>query len=98
MGKPHSVSAQGNTEYLNYNLDNKRMGDRREYCIRLVGNKVEAFGEKSEFTTTKFLVPIAVVSTGSNTPAVVVPVSQNLTNKAGTNVLSSLAPAAQPKN
>ncbi len=54
MGVPHSISAQGEAEYLTYNLIVKRMGERRAYGVRLVNGRVEAFGEAADFGTGKF--------------------------------------------
>ncbi|HYE30137.1 MAG TPA: outer membrane protein assembly factor BamE [Methylomirabilota bacterium] len=54
MGKPHAVSAQGHVEYLTYNLVNRGGGDMQPYTVRLINDRVEAFGEKSDFSTAKF--------------------------------------------
>lgn len=49
LGRPHAVAAQGGVEYLTYNLLNKGVGDMKEYAVKVVAGRVEAFGEKSDF-------------------------------------------------
>jgi len=61
LGRPHSTSAQGETEYLSYNLINKGGGDLREYTVKLVHGAVESFGERTDYGTARWL--------GTNSPA-----------------------------
>jgi hypothetical protein len=49
LGRPHGVAAQGNVEYLTYNLLNKGVGDMKEYAVKVVDGRVLSFGEKSDF-------------------------------------------------
>jgi hypothetical protein len=49
LGKPHAVTAAGDTEYLTYNLLNKGVGDMKEFAVKLVGGRVESYGEKADF-------------------------------------------------
>jgi hypothetical protein len=57
MGKPASVSAQGNFEYLNFALsetdDQAFVGVTVPYYVRLVNGKVESFGRMGDFDSTK---------------------------------------------
>lgn len=57
MGKPVSISAQGNSEYLNYKLsetdDDAFMGWTRPYYVRLINGRVESFGRTGDFNSTK---------------------------------------------
>lgn len=57
MGKPTSVSAQGDSEYLNYALsetDNDAFyGWTKPYYVRLVNGKVESYGRTGDFDSTK---------------------------------------------
>ena len=57
IGSPVSVSAQGNTEYLNYALsetgDQAFYGFTRPYFVRVVDGKVESFGRMGDFDSTK---------------------------------------------
>jgi hypothetical protein len=73
LGRPHSVSAQGDTEYLNYNLIAKGVGDRREYSIRLVNGRVESFAEKADYGPARLAPQTPLVKaasiTSTNTPA-----------------------------
>lgn len=49
LGRPHATSAQGGMEFLTYNLLGKGSGERREYAVKLVNGRVEAFGEREDF-------------------------------------------------
>ncbi len=49
LGRPHAVAAHGGVEYLTYNLLNKGVGDMKEYAVKVVAGRVEAFGEKADF-------------------------------------------------
>jgi hypothetical protein len=49
LGRPHAVTAQGNVEFLTYNLLNKGVGDMKEYAVKVVDGRVLAFGEKADF-------------------------------------------------
>lgn len=54
MGNPVSVSAHGDTEYLNYRLKETDAYDFRwPYFVRLVNGKVDAYGRTGDFNTTK---------------------------------------------
>jgi hypothetical protein len=57
MGAPHSVSAQGGSEYLNYALsetdDDAFMGWTKPYYVRLINGKVESYGRTGDFDSTK---------------------------------------------
>jgi len=57
MGKPISVSAKGQTEYLNYALsetsDQAYYGIAKPYYVRLVNGIVESFGRTGDFDSTK---------------------------------------------
>ncbi len=57
MGKPYSISAIGNTEYLVYQGDYAKdfwfhTGNSR-YLVRLIDGKVQAFGHEGDFDLTK---------------------------------------------
>ena len=58
LGRPAHTSAQGDTEFLGYNLNHAGMGERREFAVKLVDGKVEAFGEKGDFGSGR-LAPLA---------------------------------------
>ncbi len=49
LGRPHAVTAQGDAEYLSYNLLNKGVGDMKEFVVRLNKGAVESFGERASF-------------------------------------------------
>lgn len=49
LGKPHGVAAQGDVEYLSYNLLNKGVGDMKEFAVKIVGGRVQSFGQRSDF-------------------------------------------------
>lgn len=58
MGTPDSVSATGNVEYLTYELASPKeiIADESnlpEYFVQLVGGRVDAYGRKGDFDTTK---------------------------------------------
>jgi outer membrane protein assembly factor BamE (lipoprotein component of BamABCDE complex) len=56
LGEPHEISKQGHTEYLTYNFDHPFDGRTEivsSYFVRLIDGKVEAFGEKGDFDSTK---------------------------------------------
>ncbi len=60
LGQPRSISAKGNVEYLNYNLyapfDADRTADSGPYVpyfVRLIDGKVEAYGKRGDFDSTK---------------------------------------------
>ncbi len=73
LGKPHNVSAQGDTEYLSYFMVNTGMGDRREYAVRLINGKVESFAEKTDYGPTRFATQPAATKTATNTPVAGLP-------------------------
>jgi len=60
LGRPHAVSAQGDVEFLTYNLINKGVGDMKEFVVRLQKGSVESFGERVNFGSSLF---------GTNAPA-----------------------------
>jgi hypothetical protein len=60
LGRPHAVSAQGDVEFLTYNLLNKGVGDMKEFVVRIQKGSVESFGERSNFGSSLF---------GTNAPA-----------------------------
>ncbi|MEN9545275.1 MAG: hypothetical protein RLZZ34_2548 [Verrucomicrobiota bacterium] len=60
LGRPHAVSAQGDVEFLTYNLINKGVGDMKEFVVRLQKGSVESFGERVNFGASLF---------GTNAPA-----------------------------
>ena len=49
LGRPHALSAQGDVEFLTYNLINKGVGDMKEFVIRIQKGSVESFGERGNF-------------------------------------------------
>ena len=51
LGRPHAVTAQGDVEFLSYNLLNKGVGDMKEFVVRLEQGSVESFGERPSFGT-----------------------------------------------
>jgi hypothetical protein len=54
LGKPFSVSAQGNMEYLTYNDRSGIYGDYTvPYFVRLINGKVESYGKVGDFNSTK---------------------------------------------
>ncbi len=54
LGKPFSVSAQGNMEYLTYNDRSGIYGDYTiPYFVRLVNGKVESYGKVGDFDSAK---------------------------------------------
>ena len=55
LGRPHSVSAEGEVEYLAYNLLAKGAGGRREYVVKFQAGKVVAFGEREDFGQQRFV-------------------------------------------
>ena len=60
LGRPHAVSAQGDVEFLTYNLINKGVGDMKEFVVRIQKGSVESFGERVNFGSGLF---------GTNAPA-----------------------------
>jgi hypothetical protein len=68
MGKPVSVSAKGETEYLNYKLsetdDDAFMGWTTPYFVRLIDGKVDSFGRSGDFDSTK--TPTIKIETDEN--------------------------------
>lgn len=57
IGNPLSISAQGNTEYLNYRFsetnDDAFRGLTSPYFVRIINGKVESFGRVGDFDSTK---------------------------------------------
>jgi hypothetical protein len=56
LGEPHEVSRQGATEYFTYNFDHPfdgRPAIVESYFVRFVGEKVESFGRRGDFDSTK---------------------------------------------
>jgi len=57
MGNPVSVSAKGETEYLNYRLsetdDDAFIGRTTPYFVRLIDGKVDSYGRTGDFDSTK---------------------------------------------
>jgi hypothetical protein len=57
MGTPSSTAAQGRTEYLNYKLTDSSKeafyGIETPYFIRLVDGRVDAYGRRGDFDSTK---------------------------------------------
>lgn len=56
LGKPVNVAASEGVTYLQYGWDSPwdgRVGATEEYFVRLVNGKVNAFGEKGDFDSTK---------------------------------------------
>lgn len=58
LGRPAHTSAQGDTVFLGYNLNHAGMSERREFAVKLVDGKVEAFGEKSDFGSGRLTPPV----------------------------------------
>jgi outer membrane protein assembly factor BamE (lipoprotein component of BamABCDE complex) len=54
LGKPHTMAAHGDTEFLVYWLDRQNMGGKDEYFVELTGGKVTAYGPKGSFGTTAY--------------------------------------------
>ena len=57
VGHPVSISAQGETEYLNYRFsetdDNAFYGITTPYYVRLVNGKVDSYGRLGDFDSTQ---------------------------------------------
>jgi hypothetical protein len=56
LGKPMSIAANDGTTYLQYGYDNpfdSEAGVSEWFFVRLVGGKVDAFGSKGDFDSTK---------------------------------------------
>ena len=61
MGQPNSVSAKGRTEYMMYKLctvEGSLINDFRcqrweSYFVRLINGRVESYGQKGDFDSTK---------------------------------------------
>jgi len=58
IGQPDSVSAKGDTEYLIYHWASPKQlfvdeNNLDHYYIRLINGKVESYGEKGDFDSTK---------------------------------------------
>jgi hypothetical protein len=57
MGKPTSISAQGGSEYLNFNLsetdDDAYHGKTTPYYVRLINGKAESYGRSGDFDSKK---------------------------------------------
>jgi hypothetical protein len=53
MGNPVSISAKGSVEYLNYSLYEEAISNPTPYFIRIIGGKVESYGRKGDFDSTK---------------------------------------------
>lgn len=56
MGKPAKVAVHGRSRYLHYGWDSPwdgRVGATEEYFVRLVDGKVDSFGERGDFDSTK---------------------------------------------
>lgn len=56
IGKPSKVSTSGSTKYLSYGWDDPwdgRIGAAEEFFVRLVDGRVDAYGEKGDFDSTK---------------------------------------------
>ncbi len=68
MGKPVSVSAKGDTEYLNYKLsetDNDAVsGWTSKYYVRLIDGKIDSYGRTGDFDSTK--TPAIKIETDEN--------------------------------
>ena len=68
MGKPVSVSAKDETEYLNYALyetsDDAFYGLTYPYYVRLVGGKVDSYGRSGDFDSTQ--TPTVRIETDQN--------------------------------
>lgn len=57
LGKPVSISAKDNTEYLNYRFSetnhDANWGIASPYFVRLIDGKVDSFGRTGDFDSTK---------------------------------------------
>lgn len=57
MGRPHTVSAMEGVEYLNYNLTATNHDEfhsiKTPYFVRIIDGKVNAFGRRGDFDSTK---------------------------------------------
>ena len=58
LGKPEEISAQGGLVYLTYTWapwydHNGADGNKEYYFVRLIENKVESYGKKGDFDSTK---------------------------------------------
>jgi hypothetical protein len=58
FGKPEDMSAQGKVVYLTYTWTpwydhNGADGNKEYYFVRLIDNKVESFGKRGDFDSTK---------------------------------------------
>lgn len=57
LGNPNSTSATNGVQYLNYDFyptdDHAWSGISRQYFVRLVNGKVDAFGQIGDFDSTK---------------------------------------------
>jgi hypothetical protein len=55
IGEPDSISAAGDTEFLIYDWGSPKelVGTPKEYFVRLKAGKVDAFGKKGDFDSTK---------------------------------------------
>jgi hypothetical protein len=57
MGSPASVASKGGVEYMNYRLATSFAdfdgSDTSDYFVRIVDGRVEAYGQKGDFSTTK---------------------------------------------
>ena len=85
LGRPSHTAAQGDTVFLGYNLNHAGMSERREFAVKLVEGRVEAFGEKSDFGSGRLTPPVPPMA-----PAPVVAPAP-LARPASTN-----APVAKP--
>jgi len=71
LGRPHQVSQQGSTEYLTYNFDHPfdgRPAIVASYFVRLVDGKVESFGERGDFDSTRDPTVRVVTETSGKAP------------------------------
>ena len=80
LGRPAHTAAQGDTEFLGYNLNHAGMGERREFAVKLVDGKVEAFGEKGDFGSGR-LAPLAPPAPSASAPVVRPPATNAPTAK-----------------
>ena len=56
MGEPSKVASDGGATYLQYGWDDPwdgKVGAAEQYFVRIVDGKVDAFGEKGDFDSTK---------------------------------------------
>lgn len=55
MGKPKSISSQGNIEYMNYLLREEfgMVNPKYDYYVRLVEGEVESYGKLGDFNSTQ---------------------------------------------